>query len=133
MRTRVGVSVALLALAPEGCGKAPYVEAPCATVEAELQTLDAAIRLYDAQSAVPLPRAGWFEALRSTRMISDEVPSKDAWGNAFVYLPGPAGFELSSTGPDGTRGTADDQTTRNGYHVAECRSGGFFRGCGFGR
>ena len=58
--------------------------------------------------------AGGFQAVPGGRKQGPYVPAvpNDPWGHPYVYhYPGthnPNGFDLSSPGPDGTDGTADD-------------------------
>jgi hypothetical protein len=56
------------------------------------------------------PEVPYLEGKKSTVKHLAHIPPRDPWGCRYVYalLPGKAGFELSSSGPDRRFGTNDD-------------------------
>jgi flagellar basal body-associated protein FliL len=81
-------------------------------VQSKLSALRMTINLYNTENDAPLSDAEGLEKLVA-RGMATAADITDPWGHAFVYRMEPAtgeGFviRLSSNGPDGMAGTADD-------------------------
>jgi len=89
--------------------------------DADIQTLSTQLELYKAQNSFYPTTAQALQALvvkpaappipASWQQLITRVPN-DPWGHPYLYqCPGihnPSGYDLSSAGPDGKPGTADD-------------------------
>jgi general secretion pathway protein G len=111
--------------AVQGAGAAPLDPAQIAAAKLAITRLESAVEVFEVDAArYPTTKEG-LDALRIAPpglaawkgpYLRDGVP-KDPWGQPYVYrCPGqhnPKGFDLSSAGPDGKEGTADDITNWN--------------------
>jgi hypothetical protein len=97
---------------------------PCAQVQSELRTLDAALELYHANHGAYPPAARWFDALKEDRLIRAELNGRDRWDHAYQFIPSAdqRSFDLRSVGPDGVHDTADDQRKADGWRWSQCKS-----------
>jgi general secretion pathway protein G len=96
---------------------------PCAQVQSELRTLNTALELYQVNHGT-YPRATrWFEALQKDGLVRPEL-GRDPWGRPYLFSPNGAHgpFDLRSSGPDGMRGTADDQIKADAWRWTSCKT-----------
>ncbi len=89
--------------------KAAFNKEKTDRTRADLNSLKTAIETFKKERGRLVPAANIVEltdALAPTYMAS--VIRLDAWGHELIYAVTPQGYRLSSAGPDGKAGTADD-------------------------
>ena len=105
-------------------GRAEAESQPCAQVQSELRTLDAALELYHANHGAYPPSARWLQELKDDHLIRAETNGRDRWGHPYQFAPSAdqRSLDLRSVGPDGRRETADDQVKADGWRWSTCKS-----------
>jgi len=89
--------------------KAAFNKEKSARTQADLNSLKVAIEAFRKERGTLVPAKNIVEltdTLAPTYMPS--VIRLDAWGHDLIYVPTAQGYRLSSSGPDGKPGTADD-------------------------
>jgi hypothetical protein len=112
------LSVTLLALV----ARAGADSSPCAQVQTELRTLNAALELYQINHGAYPPADRWFEALQKEGLVRAELTGRDRWNHPYQFAlsADQRSFDLRSWGPDGVHGTADDQIKADAWRWTGC-------------
>lgn len=98
---------------------------PCERVRAQLRSVSLAIEAYEIKFGRPLPVQDWLRSLKSEGILQNGFPEQDSWGHPYFYEPHVDGtFELGSVGPDGVKGSEDDQVRSRGWTWKSCKGPG---------
>jgi general secretion pathway protein G len=84
-------------------------EARIRAAKGDIANYGTAIDLYALDHNDKLPQS-LNDLASGTRKYVKEL-NKDPWGNEYVYKPTGSSYQVSSAGPDGSAGTADDVTS----------------------
>lgn len=91
--------------------------------ENEMRNIATALELYQADNE-SYPASSDIDAL-ATDLVDymANMPTADAWDNAYSYSATDTGYTLTSNGADGTSGNDDDIQLSNGAFVTETTTG----------
>ena len=94
---------------------------PCERAKMQLEVLSSQLELYRAAHGKYPASEVWVEALKHEGLMDSKETVRDPWGNRYEYLQRGDDYDLLSTGPDGKRGTTDDQVRAERFQWQTCK------------